>query len=1385
MHRGLRRHRFLGRLGAIGGSLLILSSILLTIGASVAIAADTGAKAPGGTTAPNAWTTPSKGIGSDDVYATARGDDLDQGYNAFGINLPSGSIVDGITVSAEAKSSDSSGCELQVRINGGAGFTGRKTQSLTGTDSVLTFGSATDTWSQVWDPTQIDDLVVEVRANDPGANCNDGGANSTATASLDALTVTVTYRTVKNGTSNPALAKGVCNKADFNFVIDMSGSIGPQDGNSGNLAQLQTGITGFVKAFADAGGDGVYSGTRFNGTSASKMTSGYDTPAAFTTDVNNLSGPTGTTPTAEGIKTGAANDSGDRAGVPNVMFVVTDGSPNVPGGNLSDPPTWLQAANAAIDAADGARSGGYVVKAVYLSTAGDPGDTTLPFSSAGDAEWAKKVMSEIGGGSYLDADFKSFVDDLFAALKCSPPPSVHLTKSVDDHSKPEPGGDFHFTLTIHNTSDHSVKITDLTDDNKLSKACTDLIGTTLKADETVSCDYTVTHTAIGTYPNVASVSVEDSDGGKASDKDDESVDVTDILPTVHLDKTVTPASRPEPGGAFLFTLTITNTSKETEVITKLTDDNALSAECLALIGDTLAPGDSTSCQYSVTHTNAGTYKNTAEVTVADDEQNEASDKDNQSVEVTDVAPTITVDKTADPVSLPEPGGTFTFKVVVTNTSPDETVTITSLTDDIYGNLDNKGTCDTGASLAPGETYACSFPGAFSGNAGATQTDWVTAKAVDDEKTEATAKDDATVRLSDVKPTIVVDKTATILSRPEPGGKFTFEVAVKNTSFETVTITSLTDDIYGNLDGRGTCDIGAILAPNASYTCAFDGDFTGNAGDKQTDIVSAAAVDNDGSEATDTDDATVELTDVKPTITVDKTADPTVVDEPGGNVTFTVKVKNTSFEPVTLDSLVDDTHGDLNGQGTCVTGGSIAPGATYTCTFSAMVSGDAGDFETDVVDAVASDNDGNKVTAKDDATVTILNVDPSVKVIKDASPSTRPEPGGSFKFSIQVINTSNEAVTLISLTDDIYGDLNNQGDCVIGATLAANGGHYDCSFGGSFTGDAGDSQTDIVTATVVDNDKDQKSGFDDATVSLTDVPPSITVDKTASPDKVEAGTEVTFTVKVTNTSKETVSLDSLTDDIHGDLNGQGTCVADGSVKIAAGATYTCEFTSIVNQTETDVVTATVSDNEGNHVGDDDDATVTVADLLIDKSVENATADRGTSKQGWVISHPGDTLHYTLTFTMTNGPLHGVVITDVLPEGLGAPSNISDGGVWDASTHTITWALGTVEGDGTVSYDVIVASGANKLEQPLENVATIDSDETGPDDGVADVKVVAGGEVKTETGKPTLPPTDTIGADGGTSGPGTGLILVLLALAGLALGASFVTPTPVRVRNRKRR
>ena len=103
MHRGPRPYSRLGRLAAVGGSVLILSSLFLSVGAAVASAADTGAKAPTDTVAPNGWTDPTNVFTNDATVATASGDNVDQGYRAFGFGVPNGSIIDGITVAVTAR----------------------------------------------------------------------------------------------------------------------------------------------------------------------------------------------------------------------------------------------------------------------------------------------------------------------------------------------------------------------------------------------------------------------------------------------------------------------------------------------------------------------------------------------------------------------------------------------------------------------------------------------------------------------------------------------------------------------------------------------------------------------------------------------------------------------------------------------------------------------------------------------------------------------------------------------------------------------------------------------------------------------------------------------------------------------------------------------------------------------------------------------------------------------------------------------------------------------------------------------------------------------------------------------------------------------------------
>ncbi len=216
----------------------------------------------------------------------------------------------------------------------------------------------------------------------------------------------------------------------------------------------------------------------------------------------------------------------------------------------------------------------------------------------------------------------------------------------------------------------------------------------------------------------------------------------------------------------------------------------------------------------------------------------------------------------------------------------------------------------------------------------------------------------------------IEKTVTDVY--EPGGEATFTIRITNHGEHYVEITSLVDDVYGDLDGVGSCSLPQVIPTGWTYECSFVASITGNAGVSETDTVIAEGCDEFGNPVSATGSATVIIKDVHPQIAVVKSAEPSSLPEPGGLVTFTVTVQNNSVtsDPLTLTSLVDSVYGDLDGRGTCDVPQTIPPGGSYTCSFSAQVSGEAGDSEMDVVTASGSDDEGNTVSASDDATVTI-------------------------------------------------------------------------------------------------------------------------------------------------------------------------------------------------------------------------------------------------------------------------------------------------------------------------------------------------------------------------------------------------------------------------------
>ena len=196
-------------------------------------------------------------------------------------------------------------------------------------------------------------------------------------------------------------------------------------------------------------------------------------------------------------------------------------------------------------------------------------------------------------------------------------------------------------------------------------------------------------------------------------------------------------------------------------------------------------------------------------------------------------------------------------------------------------------------------------------------------------------------------TITVVKSALPVTVAEPGGQVKYTITITNTSaLGSVSLSTLVDDKFGDVFKipGATCTTGVSIEAGASYSCTFTAMVSGNAGYAHTNVVAATTTGG----GTGTGTATVTVTDSKPSLTVTKTASPAVVTYPGGNVTYTLTITNTSAstDPITLMTLTDTVGTQvINLFGgtvatTCKQGTVIQPGALYTCTFTLYV-----DFST--------------------------------------------------------------------------------------------------------------------------------------------------------------------------------------------------------------------------------------------------------------------------------------------------------------------------------------------------------------------------------------------------------------------------------------------------------
>ena len=547
-----------------------------------------------------------------------------------------------------------------------------------------------------------------------------------------------------------------------------------------------------------------------------------------------------------------------------------------------------------------------------------------------------------------------------------------------------------------------------------------------------------------------------------------------------------PASINEGSSVATYTFTITNNSSNTAdpdpvTITTLNDDKFgnLLAEAQADNGGSsivIQPGatftfDITrSLTLDATGGTVGTYQtshtNTITVVGRDDEGTTATATDPHTVTGANVAPTISIVKNGSS-TVNEGGGVAAYTFTITNASAvTDPVTITSLNDDKFGNLLAEAQADNGGNsivIQPGATFTFDITRSLTLDGGEIHTNTVTVTGKDDEGTTDSGTDDHTVTGTDVAPTINILKNgSTTVS--EGGGTATYTFTITNASVGTdpVTITSISDDKFGNLLAEAQADLGGtiVIQPNNSVTFDITRSLTLNAGQTHANTVTVTGKDDEGTTDSGTDDHTVTATNVGPTISVLKNG-PATINEGGSVATYTFTITNSSAvtDPVTITSISDNRFGSLLAEAQADNGGNtivINPSSSFTFDITRSLTLDAtggtvGTYQTshiNTVTVIGRDDEGTTTSATDDHTVNAANVAPTISVVKNVvSPgSFRDTVGGTVTYTVTITNNSSptDPVTITSLPDrlvfdtnnsDVYGDtINGLADTVINTNV---------------------------------------------------------------------------------------------------------------------------------------------------------------------------------------------------------------------------------------------------------------------------------------------------------------------------------------------------------------
>ena len=459
-----------------------------------------------------------------------------------------------------------------------------------------------------------------------------------------------------------------------------------------------------------------------------------------------------------------------------------------------------------------------------------------------------------------------------------------------------------------------------------------------------------------------------------------------------------------------------------------------------------------------------------------------------------------------------------------------------------------------------------------------------------------------------------------------GEVITYTYNVCNCGPSTLTLNSLVDSRLGSLAVDFLAANGGSAMLAASDCTSFNKTYTVQATDPTPLVNTVIAIASSGGvTVTDTAQASVIITAPGPCVTLEKTANRTVV-AVGEFITYTYRVCNCGVAPLTVNSVVDSRLGDLSADFVAANGGSAILGTGLCTSFNKVYTVLATDPSplTNLATVTASSG-GVTVTSSDTASVVITApAAPCVTVVKTADRAVA-MPGELITYTYTVCNCGAAPLTVNSVIDSRLGDL-------IADFVAANGGSAilppaGCAtFSSLYTVQATDTTPLVNTVIVIGNSAGvDVTDTDQASVIITIPGPCVTMLKTTDRTVAAVGDSVIYTFKVCNCGTAPLTVDSITDSRLGDLATDFLAANGGSSTIGTGLCVSFnKFYTVLSTDPSPLanVATVIASSGGTTVTGTDDASVVITTPAAPCITVVKTADR-------TVASPGELIAYTYT------------------------------------------------------------------------------------------------------------------------------------------------------------